>query len=66
MVGITSVLLIAFFQLRPSPVENGLRVFAVYRACDIGLLVAVFAMHHWAGTASFAAAASQIDAARRP
>ena len=39
MVGITSVLLIAFFQQRPAPVENGLRVFAVYRACDIGLLV---------------------------
>lgn len=54
MVGITSVLLIAFFQQRPSPVENGLRVFGVYRACDIGLLVGVFAMHHWAGTASFA------------
>ena len=33
--------------------ENGLRVFAVYRACDIGLLVGLFAMHHWAGTASF-------------
>jgi NADH:ubiquinone oxidoreductase subunit 5 (subunit L)/multisubunit Na+/H+ antiporter MnhA subunit len=54
IVGITSVLLIAFFLQRPAPVENGLRVFAVYRACDIGLLVAVFAMHHWAGTASFA------------
>ena len=56
IVGITSVLLIAFFQQRTAPVENGLRVFAVYRACDIGLLVAVFAMHHWAGTASFDAA----------
>jgi NAD(P)H-quinone oxidoreductase subunit 5 len=55
MVGITSVLLIAFFHRRPAPVENGLRVFAVYRACDIGLLLAVFAMHHWAGTASFEA-----------
>lgn len=55
LVGITSVLLIAFFQQRAAPVENGLRVFAVYRGCDIGLLVAVFAMHHWAGTASFAA-----------
>jgi NAD(P)H-quinone oxidoreductase subunit 5 len=53
IVGITSVLLIAFFQLRPAPVENGLRVFAVYRACDIGLLVGIFAMHHWAGTAAF-------------
>jgi NAD(P)H-quinone oxidoreductase subunit 5 len=53
LVGITSVLLIAFFQQRSEPVENGLRVFGVYRACDIGLLVAVFAMHHWAGNASF-------------
>jgi NAD(P)H-quinone oxidoreductase subunit 5 len=53
VVGITSVLLIAFFQQRPAPVENALRVFAVYRACDIGLLIAVFAMHHWSGTATF-------------
>jgi NAD(P)H-quinone oxidoreductase subunit 5 len=53
IVGITSVLLIGFFQLRPAPVENGLRVFAVYRATDIGLLVGVFAMHHWTGTAMF-------------
>jgi NAD(P)H-quinone oxidoreductase subunit 5 len=53
IVGITSVLLIGFFQLRPAPVENALRVFAVYRATDIGLLVAVFAMHSWVGTAMF-------------
>lgn len=53
IVGITSVLLIGFFQLRPAPVENALRVFAVYRATDIGLLVGVFAMHHWAGSAIF-------------
>jgi NADH-quinone oxidoreductase subunit L len=53
IVGITSVLLIAFFQQRTSPVENALRVYAIYRACDIGLLVGVFAMHHWAATASF-------------
>jgi NADH-quinone oxidoreductase subunit L len=53
VVGITSVLLIGFFQLRQAPVENGLRVFGIYRACDIGLLVGLFAMHHWAGTASF-------------
>jgi NAD(P)H-quinone oxidoreductase subunit 5 len=54
LVGITSVLLIAFFHQRPAPVENALRVFGVYRATDIGLLLGVFAMHHWAGTASFA------------
>lgn len=55
IVGITSVLLIAFFHHRTPPVENALRVFAVYRACDIGLLVGVFALHHWTRTASFAA-----------
>ena len=53
IVGITSVLLIAFFQQRVGPVENALRVFAVYRACDIGLLVGVFAIHHWAQAESF-------------
>lgn len=53
IVGVTSVLLIGFFERRPAPVENGLYVFGIYRACDIGLLVAIFAMHHWAGTASF-------------
>ena len=64
LVGITSVLLIAFFDRRTAPVENGLRVFAVYRACDIGLLVAVFAMHDWAGTASFAAGLPALSGAR--
>jgi NAD(P)H-quinone oxidoreductase subunit 5 len=64
MVGITSVLLIAFFQQREAPVENALRVFAVYRACDIGLLVGVFAMHHWAGTGSFAAGLPPLSGSR--
>lgn len=54
IVGITSVLLIGFFHQRRAPVENGLYVFGIYRACDIGLLVGIVAMHHWAGTASFA------------
>jgi NADH-quinone oxidoreductase subunit L len=64
IVGITSVLLIAFFQYRTAPVENALRVFGVYRACDIGLLVGVFAMHHWAGTASFAGGFPRLSADR--
>lgn len=54
IVGITSVLLIGFFHQRRAPVENGVYVFGIYRACDIGLFVGIFAMHHWAGTASFA------------
>ena len=64
LVGITSVLLIGFFQLRPAPVENALRVFGVYRACDIGLLVGVFAMHDWAGSASFESGFPMVSGAR--
>jgi NADH-quinone oxidoreductase subunit L len=64
VVGITSVLLIAFFQQRPAPVENALRVFTIYRASDIGLLVGVFAMHQWAGTASFAGGVPQLTGTR--
>lgn len=54
IVGITSVLLIGFFHQRPAPVENGLYVFGIYRACDIGLFAGIVALHHWAGTSSFA------------
>lgn len=61
VVGITSVLLIAFFEQRPAPVENALRVFTIYRATDIGLLLGVFAMHQWAGTASFAGGFPQLS-----
>ncbi len=52
-VGITSVLLIGFFQYRPEPVSNALRVFATYRLADLFLLSAVFLSHHWFGTASW-------------
>src|SRR6185312_5275994 len=62
LVGITSVLLIAFFDRRPAPVENGLRVFSIYRACDIGLLLGVFAFHKWAGSGSFAAGMPRLGA----
>lgn len=54
MVGITSVLLISFFHYRLGPVDGAMRVFTVYRACDIGLITAAFAMHHYAKTSSFA------------
>lgn len=55
LVGITSVLLIAFFQERKEPVHNALRVFAIYRGTDIGLLVGVFALHHFAGSGTYSA-----------
>lgn len=46
LVGITSVLLVSFFYERPDPVHSALRVFAVYRICDLGLLWAVYLLHH--------------------
>ena len=63
-VGITSVLLVAFFQQRAAPVDNALRVFGVYRACDIGLLAGITAMHLWAGTASFPSNLPHLTAAQ--
>lgn len=45
-VGLTSVFLVAFFHERPSPVRNGLRVYATYRACDMALLLAAVVLHH--------------------
>lgn len=53
LVGITSVLLIGFFQYRPDPVRNALRVFGIYRLADLGLLLAVFFAHHGFHSASW-------------
>src|SRR4029079_10358770 len=46
LVGLSSALLVAFFQERPGPVRNGLRVWTVYRISDAALLVAAVIMHH--------------------
>ena len=54
IVGITSVLLVAFFQYRPDPVRNALRVFVTYRVADLFMLLAIFFAHHWFGTTSWA------------
>jgi NAD(P)H-quinone oxidoreductase subunit 5 len=53
LVGLSSALLVAFFQDRPLPAENGLRVFVVYRACDVGILLAAVVIHHAYGTGDF-------------
>lgn len=50
LVGITSVLLVAFFHERTGPVHAALRVLVTYRVCDIGLLFGALWMHHWLGT----------------
>lgn len=50
LVGLTSTLLIAFFHERAAPVRHALRAFAVYRTCDVGLLVAVLLEKNEAAT----------------
>ncbi len=51
LVGISSTLLIAFFQARREPVVSSMHVFSVYRIGDVGLLLGVFALHYMIGTA---------------
>ena len=54
LVGITSALLIAFFDERVTPVRHGLRAFVTYRVCDVGLLTAAVWLHHSVGSAEVA------------
>lgn len=44
-VGLSSVLLVSFFNYRAAPVKNAFWVFVNYRICDIGLFAAVLLMH---------------------
>jgi NAD(P)H-quinone oxidoreductase subunit 5 len=53
MIGLASAMLVAFFHERPLPVENGLRVFAVYRIGDVAMLGAAVLLHHHLGAARF-------------
>jgi NAD(P)H-quinone oxidoreductase subunit 5 len=53
LVGLSSALLVAFFQERPAPVRNGLHVWVVYRVSDAALLLAAVVMHHIVGAGDF-------------
>jgi NADH-quinone oxidoreductase subunit L len=53
-VGLSSALLVAFFQERPGPVRNGHRIWTVYRLSDAALLMAAIALHHVSGEGDFA------------
>ncbi|GGK03650.1 hypothetical protein GCM10010123_37010 [Pilimelia anulata] len=55
LAGLASCLLIAFFHERRQPVAHALRAFAVYRACDVGLVGVLLWAHHGPGTAFTAA-----------
>ena len=53
LVGLSSALLVAFFQERPAPARNGMRVWIVYRVSDAALLIAAVVMHHMTGEGDF-------------
>jgi NADH-quinone oxidoreductase subunit L len=53
LVGLSSALLVAFFQERPSPCRNGLRVWVVYRISDAALLLAAVVLHDMVGAGDF-------------
>src|SRR5262245_32471930 len=53
LVGLSSALLVAFFQDRPAPVRNGLWVWVVYRISDAALVLAAVVMHHLQGAGDF-------------
>ncbi|MFT5359112.1 MAG: NADH-quinone oxidoreductase subunit L [Polyangiales bacterium] len=52
-VGMTSAILIAFYNERRGPSRHGLRAYATYRATDIGLLLAVAILEYTVHSAEF-------------
>lgn len=53
IVGLCSVLLVAFFHDRAGPVRAAIRVLVTYRLCDVGLVVAAVLMHRSRHTTAF-------------
>ncbi len=53
LVGIGSFLLIGFYRHREWPVRNALKVYSIYRVCDVGLLIAAYEEHRLFGTGNF-------------
>jgi NAD(P)H-quinone oxidoreductase subunit 5 len=52
LIGLSSALLVAFFQERPAAVSNAFRVFSVYRISDAAMLSAAVLLRHVAGSDS--------------
>lgn len=53
LVGLSSALLVAYFHGRRAPVENGQRVWSVYRLADAAFLLAAVVLHHLHGSGDF-------------
>ncbi|HEY8400075.1 MAG TPA: proton-conducting transporter membrane subunit [Cytophagaceae bacterium] len=47
ILGISSFLLIAFYRERYLPVKNGVKVFSIYRLGDVGIILTMWASHHF-------------------
>lgn len=60
LVGLSSALLVAFFHDRAAPVQNGLRVWSVYRVADAAFLAAAVALHHLSGEGDFVGLMSDV------
>lgn len=54
LVGLSSALLVAYYQERPAPARNGLWIWSIYRVSDAALLLAAVALHHMRGEGDFA------------
>ncbi|MEN9700689.1 MAG: hypothetical protein RLZZ301_1887, partial [Bacteroidota bacterium] len=54
ILGVSSFLLIAFYRERLLPVKNALKVFSVYRIGDVGIILAMWLLHHlWHANITF-------------
>ncbi len=53
LVGLSSVLLVGFFQYRKEPLRNALKVFAAYRIADLQIVLATVFGHLWLGGAGW-------------
>ncbi|MEX0586823.1 MAG: proton-conducting transporter membrane subunit, partial [Pirellulales bacterium] len=51
--GLSSALLVAFLHDRTAPVNNGQRVWSIYRVADAALLFAAIVLHHVTGAGDF-------------
>lgn len=53
MLGAVSAMLVCYFWHRHEPLWNAMRAYVVYKACDVGLLIAILLTHSRAGTVRF-------------
>jgi len=53
LVGLSSALLVAYFQDRAMPVRNGLHVWSIYRISDAAFLIAAVVLHHLRSEGNF-------------